>query len=203
MKRIVVVVQGTTRAAEALRAAVGLTLRGDRVAVVPPPVWPEDERVARALGVLRALGHVVDAGAEALAAADVVEVWTDTVAAPPPPPDMKWLVRTAAEPHAASAVVIDDTPPEILVDLLFAADRVAVWGTGVETLDLAGEICPFTFVRTKLRLEELTPGAQLRVIVDHEPATRNVPRSVTEWGQEVLGVHAAGPGLWEIWIRKS
>lgn len=54
-------------------------------------------------------------------------------------------------------------------------------------LDLSGEVCPFTFVRTKLALEALPIGARLRVIVDHEPAVRNVPRSAKEWGQEVVG----------------
>ena len=29
-------------------------------------------------------------------------------------------------------------------------------------LDLRGEVCPYTFVRTKLALEELPPGAELR-----------------------------------------
>ena len=64
------------RAAEALRAAVGLTLRGARVAVVPLVPLPDDARVARALGTLRALGHVVDATLDVLREADAVEVWT-------------------------------------------------------------------------------------------------------------------------------
>jgi TusA-related sulfurtransferase len=72
----------------------------------------------------------------------------------------------------------------------------------VNELDLTGEVCPFTFVRTKLRLEELPVGAQVRVIVDHEPATRNVPRSVTEWGQRVIAISPSGPGRWEILIEK-
>ena len=75
-------------------------------------------------------------------------------------------------------------------------------------LDLCGELCPFTFVRTKLALEDLPIGARLRVIVDHEPATRNIPRSAAEWGQEVLGVAdlgglaGAAPGTWAIDLRK-
>ena len=64
------------RAAEALRAAVGLTLRGARVAVVPLAPLPDDDRVARALGTLRALGHETEAGLDALAGAAAVEVWT-------------------------------------------------------------------------------------------------------------------------------
>lgn len=69
-------------------------------------------------------------------------------------------------------------------------------------INLCGELCPFTFVRTKLALEELPIGARLRVIVDHEPATRNIPRSATEWGQEVLGVTSVSPRTWAIDLRK-
>ena len=73
-----------------------------------------------------------------------------------------------------------------------------------ETLDLRGEVCPFTFVRVKLRLEELAPGARLRVLVDHEPATRNVPRSLSEWGQKVRSVTPDGDtGGWVIEVEKA
>jgi hypothetical protein len=64
------------RQAEALRAALGLTLRGARVEVVVhgPLLTPLAERAA---ATLRSFGHAV--GSElgtALARADVVEVWT-------------------------------------------------------------------------------------------------------------------------------
>lgn len=75
------------------------------------------------------------------------------------------------------------------------------WSPG-EPLDLVGEVCPFTFVRTKVALEALPIGATLRVIVDHEPAIRNIPRSATEWGQEALGVEPIAPGRWAIDLRK-
>ena len=70
------------------------------------------------------------------------------------------------------------------------------------SIDLCGEICPFTFVRTKLALEALPMGALLRVLVDHEPATRNIPRSAAEWGQEVVGVIRVAPRTWAIDLRK-
>ena len=73
---------------------------------------------------------------------------------------------------------------------------------GATTIDLCGELCPFTFVRTKLALEELPIAAVLRVIVDHEPATRNIPRSATEWGQEVVAVTALSARTWAIDLRK-
>jgi tRNA 2-thiouridine synthesizing protein A len=60
------------------------------------------------------------------------------------------------------------------------------------TLDLSGEVCPYTFVRTKLRLEELPLGAELTVIVDHPPAAENVPRSLAGEGHEVVSVDKQG-----------
>ncbi len=71
-----------------------------------------------------------------------------------------------------------------------------------ELLDLTGEVCPFTFVRMRLALEARPLGSELRVLVDHEPAHRNLPRSAREWGQEILAVEPAGPGRWTIAIRK-
>jgi tRNA 2-thiouridine synthesizing protein A len=57
-----------------------------------------------------------------------------------------------------------------------------------EELNLAGEVCPYTFLRAKLRLEELPLGAELQVLVDHEPAADNVPRSLQAEGQEVVSI---------------
>ena len=73
---------------------------------------------------------------------------------------------------------------------------------GETILDLTGEVCPFTFVRAKLALEPLPPGARLRVLVDHEPASRNVPRSARAWGQAVLAVEPLAGGRWAIVIEK-
>jgi len=65
------------RVAEALRAAVGLTLRGDRVAVYRAHAV-SSPRIDRAVETLRLLGHTVNDGAPgaALRSADAVEVWT-------------------------------------------------------------------------------------------------------------------------------
>lgn len=63
-------------------------------------------------------------------------------------------------------------------------------------------MCPYTFVRTKVRLEQLPPGGRLRVIVDYEPASRNIPRSAREWGQDVEAVTALNDAEWEILLIK-
>ncbi|MFS8534416.1 MAG: sulfurtransferase TusA family protein [Limnochordales bacterium] len=70
-------------------------------------------------------------------------------------------------------------------------------------LDLKGEVCPYTFVKSKLILETMAPGEVLRVIVDYPPATGNVPRSMESEGHKVLAVNPAGDGVWEIIVRKK
>lgn len=72
-----------------------------------------------------------------------------------------------------------------------------------DTLDIRGVVCPYTFVKTKLKLEGMEDGSVLRVEVDYEPATRNVPRSLKEQGHEVLSVEPLKEGEWEIVTRKG
>jgi tRNA 2-thiouridine synthesizing protein A len=71
----------------------------------------------------------------------------------------------------------------------------------IHRLDLRGEVCPFTFVRTRLALEELPLGARLEVLLDHAPAAVNVPRAVTDDGQTVLSVES-GAGTWRVLVEK-
>ncbi|HXF92264.1 MAG TPA: sulfurtransferase TusA family protein [Nitrospiraceae bacterium] len=53
-------------------------------------------------------------------------------------------------------------------------------------LDLRGVICPYNFVKTKLKLEAMEPGQVLAVILDDGEPIRNVPRSVKDDGHTVL-----------------
>jgi tRNA 2-thiouridine synthesizing protein A len=53
-------------------------------------------------------------------------------------------------------------------------------------LDLRGVICPYNFVKTKLKLETMEQGQILSVILDAGDAIRNVPMSVSNEGHEVL-----------------
>jgi len=72
-----------------------------------------------------------------------------------------------------------------------------------QELDLKGEVCPYTFVKTKLALEMMETDQVLRVIVDHLPAVENVPRSVKNEGHEILNVGQVNHTDWEIVIRKA
>lgn len=55
-------------------------------------------------------------------------------------------------------------------------------------LDITAEICPLTFVRTKLTIEKMKPGEVLEVRLQGAEPLRNVPRSVTELGHMVISV---------------
>ena len=72
---VIVRTRDPARIAEALRAAVGLTLRAARVRVALPEV-PDDAFARRAVATLRELGHEVGVDENAALAADAVEVWT-------------------------------------------------------------------------------------------------------------------------------
>ncbi|MGA6829042.1 sulfurtransferase TusA family protein [Nitrospira sp. NS4] len=53
-------------------------------------------------------------------------------------------------------------------------------------LDLRGVICPYNFVKTKLKLETMDEGQVLSVLLDDGDPIRNVPRSVENEGHTVL-----------------
>lgn len=69
-------------------------------------------------------------------------------------------------------------------------------------LDLKGEVCPFTFVKSKLIVEQMNVGEVLRVILDYKPSVENVPKSFQMEGQEVVAVNQIGDNLWEVIVRK-
>jgi TusA-related sulfurtransferase len=59
-------------------------------------------------------------------------------------------------------------------------------------IDITGEICPMTFVRTKLRLERMRSGEVLSVRLRGDEPLRNVPRAAREEGHLILGIVAEG-----------
>ena len=70
-------------------------------------------------------------------------------------------------------------------------------------LDITGQICPLTFVRTKLALETMAPGEVLEVRLRQGEPLDNVPRSVREMGHELVALEAEteAAGIYRLWIR--
>ena len=73
----------------------------------------------------------------------------------------------------------------------------------IDTVDITDVVCPVTFVKTKVALEELEEGEILQVhLKDGEPV-QNVPRSVKDEGHQVLKLQDNGDGTYELYIRKG
>ena len=70
-------------------------------------------------------------------------------------------------------------------------------------LDITGEVCPMTFVRTKLALEQIAVGQVLNIrLRDGEPR-HNVPQAVRDHGHEILSLSPVDGNLFELRIRKQ
>ena len=55
----------------------------------------------------------------------------------------------------------------------------------MEELDLRGVICPYNFVKTKLKLETMESGDLLSVFLDEGDPIRNVPKSIQNEGHHI------------------
>jgi TusA-related sulfurtransferase len=55
-------------------------------------------------------------------------------------------------------------------------------------LDITRDVCPLTFVKTKLLLERMASGETAEIRLKGAEPLENVPRSVREHGHEVLSL---------------
>ena len=72
-----------------------------------------------------------------------------------------------------------------------------------KTVDLKGLVCPFPWVKAKKALAKMEVGQILKVIVDHAPASENIPRYFEEEGQKILSVDKIDGLDWQIIVKKG
>ena len=72
----------------------------------------------------------------------------------------------------------------------------------VRFADLTSEVCPMTFVKVKLHLEQISPGEVLEVVLKGDEAIRDVPRSVKEEGHRIVRVWQEDDKF-HLYIRKG
>jgi len=72
-----------------------------------------------------------------------------------------------------------------------------------KTIDIRGQVCPYTFVRSKLAIEKMNVGEVLEIVLDHKAAVENVPKSMENEGQKVLVVEQTNEKEWRIVVRKD
>ncbi len=72
-------------------------------------------------------------------------------------------------------------------------------------LDITSDVCPMTFVKTKLLLEGMKPGDVAEVRLPAGEPLENVPRSLREQGDEVISLEAeaGSPGVYIMRVRKG
>ncbi|MBF0166374.1 MAG: sulfurtransferase TusA family protein [Alphaproteobacteria bacterium] len=74
-------------------------------------------------------------------------------------------------------------------------------------IDITAEVCPMTFVKTKLRIEAMKPGEVLEIRLKGAEPLMNVPRSLKELGHQILSflpeaTETAG-GTHRLLVRKA
>ena len=72
----------------------------------------------------------------------------------------------------------------------------------IEEMDLRGVQCPFNYVQAKLRLETMSVGQILRLLLDDGEPIRNVPRSLENDGQDVRQIRRTD-GYHEVVVTKQ
>ena len=69
-------------------------------------------------------------------------------------------------------------------------------------LNLKGEICPMTFVKTKLAIESLNSGERIKVIFNSSEAKINVPKSLKELNYKVITINDVDENNFYIIVEK-
>ena len=64
----------------------------------------------------------------------------------------------------------------------------------MSVIDLRGVTCPTNFVKAKLALEDLEPGATAQILLDDGEPVKNVPRSLKAEGHKLTGLKQAEDG---------
>jgi tRNA 2-thiouridine synthesizing protein A len=70
-------------------------------------------------------------------------------------------------------------------------------------IDITRDVCPMTFVKTRIALDRLAAGQTLLVRLRGEEPVRNVPRTATEQGHIVLEQRDEADGSVLLLIRKG
>lgn len=61
-------------------------------------------------------------------------------------------------------------------------------------LDITDQVCPMTFVKTKLLIERMAPGETCEIRLKGVEPMENVPRSTRELGHHVVSMEPEVPG---------
>ena len=72
-----------------------------------------------------------------------------------------------------------------------------------ETVDITDVVCPVTFVKAKVALEELEDGQILAIRMNDGEPVQNVPRSIKEEGHQILKLNTNEDGTYTLLVKKA
>ena len=75
--------------------------------------------------------------------------------------------------------------------------------TADKEIDITRDVCPMTFVKTRIALDRLAAGQTLLVRLRGEEPLRNVPRTAVEQGHAVLDQRVEPDGSTLLLLRKG
>lgn len=71
-----------------------------------------------------------------------------------------------------------------------------------DRIDITDVVCPLTFVKAKVALEELEIGQILEVRLNDGEPVQNVPRSIKEDGHQILKLVDNKDGTYNLIVKK-
>ena len=71
-----------------------------------------------------------------------------------------------------------------------------------ERVDITDVVCPMTFVKAKVAIEELDDGEVLAIRMNDGEPVQNVPRSMKEEGQQILKLIDNENGTYDLIVKK-
>lgn len=71
-----------------------------------------------------------------------------------------------------------------------------------DTVDITDVVCPTTFVKAKVALEELDEGQVLSIRMNDGEPVQNVPRSIKEEGHRILKLINNNDGIYDLIVEK-
>jgi TusA-related sulfurtransferase len=71
------------------------------------------------------------------------------------------------------------------------------------SINIKGLVCPYTFVKSKLAIEDMEVGQVLEIILDYPEASKSIPKSMEDHGHRVLKVEKINETDWVILVRKE
>jgi TusA-related sulfurtransferase len=72
-----------------------------------------------------------------------------------------------------------------------------------KAIDITAEVCPMTFVRTRLALDGMVSGEILLVRLQGADPLANVPRAAADQGHDLLDLEEQADGTWLLTIQKG